>query len=117
MPVDEAWVNFAHQRSHPKFPPPKNNRKQPHTPNTNIVVLKFLAIKIPDFRASGAINSSGFCVVFWVRWRWLRRGGCVHGITMLMVEAVGIGVGERVEGFGGGGKGERNGPHVMKIES
>ena len=36
-------------------------------------------------------------------------GGCGFGVTMLMVEAVGISGGGRVEGLGGGGKGERNG--------
>ena len=38
-------------------------------------------------------------------------GGCGHGITMLMVEAVGIGGAGRVEKLGGGGKSERNGRH------
>ena len=36
-------------------------------------------------------------------------GGSGHGITMLMVEAVRIGGGGRVEGFICGGKVERNG--------
>ena len=36
---------------------------------------------------------------------------------MLMVEVVGIGGGAQVKGFGGGGKGERNGWHVLKIEN
>ena len=36
---------------------------------------------------------------------------------MLMVEAVGIRGVAKVEGIGGGGKGERNGRHVLKIES
>ena len=34
----------------------------------------------------------------------LRQGGCGHGITMLIVEAVGIGGGGRVEGLEGGEK-------------
>ena len=37
--------------------------------------------------------------------------GCGHGITMLIMEAVGIGGGGRVEGLGGGRKGKRNGRH------
>ena len=41
----------------------------------------------------------------------LPRGGCGHDITMLMVEAVGIDGGGRVEGLVGGGKSERNGRH------
>ena len=36
-------------------------------------------------------------------------GGCGHGISMLMVEAVGIGGRERFEGLVGGGKSEING--------
>ena len=36
-------------------------------------------------------------------------GGCGDGITMLTVEAVGIGGGGRFEGLRGGEKGERNG--------
>ena len=36
---------------------------------------------------------------------------------MIMMEAVGIGGGSQVEGFRGGGKGERNRRHVLKIES
>ena len=43
-------------------------------------------------------------------------GGCGHSITMVMVEAVGIGGGAHVEGFVSGGKGERNRRHVLKIE-
>ena len=41
----------------------------------------------------------------------MRRRVWGYDITMLMVEAVVIGGGERVEGLGGGGKGERNGRH------
>ena len=41
----------------------------------------------------------------------LRQGGYGHGITMLIVEAVGIGGGGRVEGLGGGRKVKRNGGH------
>ena len=36
---------------------------------------------------------------------------------MTMAEAVVIDGGAQVEGFGGGGKGERNRQHVLKIES
>ena len=36
-------------------------------------------------------------------------GGCGYGVTMLMMEVVGNDGGGRVEGFKGGGKGERNG--------
>ena len=56
-------------------------------------------------------NSSCFCVGFWVGQIRLRQGGYGHGITMLIVEAVGIGGGGRVEGLGGGRKGKRSGRH------
>ena len=36
-------------------------------------------------------------------------GGCGYGVTILTIEAVGNGGGGWVEGFGGDGKGERNG--------
>ena len=45
MLVDEVWVHFSHRRAHTKFPPPKNNIKHPHAPNTNIILLMFLAKK------------------------------------------------------------------------
>ena len=63
------------------------------------------------FEPQRSLSSSGDCVGFLVGRLWLRRGGCGHGITMLMVEAVGISGGGRVEGLGGGGKSERNGRH------
>ena len=61
------------------------------------------------FETQQPYNSSGDCVRFWEGRLWLRQGGWVYDIMMLMVEAVGVdGVG-RVEGLGGGGKCERNG--------
>ena len=57
-------------------------------------------------------NSSGDCVGFWEVRIWLRQGrGCGYGVTMLTMEAVGNGGKEKVEGFGGDGKGEINGRH------
>ena len=53
--------------------------------------------------------SSGDCVGLWEGRLWLRQMGCGYGVTMLIVEAVGIGGGGRVEGLRGGGKSERNG--------
>ena len=38
-------------------------------------------------------------------------GGCGYGITMIKMEDLGNIGGGRVEVFGGGGKGERNGWH------
>ena len=38
-------------------------------------------------------------------------GGCGYGVTILTTEAAGNGRGGRVEGFGGGVQGERNGRH------
>ena len=66
--------------------------------------------KIPDFRATAAIKQQRLlCRILGGAALVAAGGGCGHGITMLIVEAVGIGGGGRVEGLGGGRKGKRNG--------
>ena len=117
--VDEVWVHSAHRRAQPKSPPPKNNRKneRTHTEHQHLFDI-FLAIKNTGFWSlSGHKQQRLLCLVFGFGGIGCGGGGRGQGITMLMVEAVGIGGGEQVEGFRGDGKGERNGRHVLKIES
>ena len=64
---------------------------------------------------TGFLSHSGHKTAAAVASDFGRQVGCGHGITMLMVEAVGIGGGGRVEGIGGGGKGKRNGRHQDDI--
>ena len=61
------------------------------------------------FEPQRSLSSSGDCVGFLVGRLWLRQERWGYGVTMPMVEALGIGRGGQVEGLGGGGKGERNG--------
>ena len=65
----------------------------------------------PDFGVTAAIKQQRQLFQVWGRSAWLWWVVCGYSVTMLTMEVVGNGGGGQVEGFGGGGKGKRNGWH------